>query len=489
MIKFKDVSFRYKNSFKETEFALENIMLDIKQGECVLLCGVSGCGKTSICRIINGLIPNYFQGDMQGEVLIRGKDTNQLDMVERASFSGNVFQNPKTQFFNNNMVSEIAFTSENMGVSSTVIRQQVEKQMNEFDLHHIKDNLLHQMSGGEKQRVACAAASAMDQSLLILDEPSSNLDYKSIEHLKDILQMWKKQGKTIVISEHRLYFLKDIVDKVYVLDKGNIVKKFTRSEFALLSDDELNSMGLRSLLPIQSKSLISKSEISASMNINNLHVKYKGKKALTIPELSMNWQGVCAIVGDNGAGKSTFINALSGLIKSKKGKIVVNGKVYSAKDLQRNCYIVAQDVTHQLFSDSVYEEIACTNNITEDKIDILLKELNLYHKKDVHPMSLSGGEKQRLSIAVALSIDKNIIFFDEPTSGLDFYNMQKTSKLINELSFQNKIIFVITHDIEFIINACSHVLEIKNGQVVQDFSLQNHSREQLFEIFKGESER
>ena len=483
MIKFKNVGFRYKNSLDEAEFALENIDLDIKSGECVLFCGVSGCGKTSICRIINGLIPNYYEGDLSGEVIIRGEESKSLNMVERAYFSGSVFQNPKTQFFNNNVVSEIAFTSENMGVSPATIRMQVERQIDDFQLNNVRNSLLHQMSGGEKQRVACAAASAMEQDLLILDEPSSNLDYKSIERLRVILEMWKKQGKTIIISEHRLYFLKEIVDTVYVLDKGKIVKKFTQAEFSLLSDSELKSMGLRSLLPVKSNSTIIKSMKPSSISIDNLVVKYNKKTALTIPYFSMNWTGVCAIVGDNGAGKSTFINALSGLVKSKHGKIIINGRGYLSKELQKNCYIVSQDVTHQLFSDSVYEEIACSKNITDDEINILLKELNLYHKKDVHPMSLSGGERQRLSIGVALAIDKKIIFFDEPTSGLDCQNMQKTSRLINELSRQGKTIFVITHDIEFIINACNHVLQIESGQIVSESSLSDRYDEQLSKIF------
>ena len=485
MIKFRKVNFQYKN--KEDEFAIKNINLDIKAGECVLICGVSGCGKTSICRMINGIIPNYIKGDLSGEIIIKGKSAHELDMVERANFIGSVFQNPKTQFFNNNVESEIAFTSENMGVPSKSIRGQVEKQILDFELEGLRNKLLHQMSGGEKQRVACAAASAMEQKLVVLDEPSSNLDYDSIKKLSLILKKWKEQGKTIIISEHRLYFLKDIVDKVYIIDKGEVKAYFTGEDFSKLLDCKLNEMGLRSLLPMQIKVDIKKSLYLSSIQIKNLEVKYHKNLALNISDFLMKWKGVCAIVGENGAGKSTFINAISGLVKSKKGKIMINDKVYSAKELPKNSYIVSQNVTHQLFADSVYEEIACTQNIKEDEIIRLLKELNLYDKKDMHPMALSGGEKQRLAIAVALAIDKRIIFFDEPTSGLDFYNMQKTARLINELSLQGKMVFVITHDIEFIRSACSHILHIEAGKIKQDFSLEGDYTKQLTNIFERNS--
>lgn len=486
MVELKKVSFIYKNKIDKETPTLKDIDLEAKKGECVLLCGESGCGKTNICRVINGLITNYYSGELSGKVITHGQESSQLDMVDRASFIGSVFQNPKTQFFNNNVTSEIAFTSENMGVPSEEIAKQVENQIVQFNLLGLKNRLVHQMSGGEKQRVACASASAMEQELIVIDEPSSNLDYQSIAKLRKILKMWKSEGKTIIISEHRLYYLTDVVDKVYLIKKGQISNVFTSNEFSALDNDKLNHMGLRSHYPLTVSVDGEKSSYASSIYIDKLNVRYKDKKALSISNFSMNWQGVCAIVGQNGAGKSTLVNALSGLVRSKKGKIIINDRQYCPKGLQRVSYIVSQDVTHQLFSDSVYEELACTGSVTKEKIDALLKELNLYDKKDVHPMALSGGEKQRLSIAVALAIDKEVIFLDEPTSGLDFNNMKRTSKLINELSLKNKTVFVITHDIEFILHACNHILHIKDGEVYEDFALKDNYKEKLETIFKME---
>ena len=479
LIKIDDLNFTYKNSEVS---ALKNINLNIDTGKVVLICGKSGCGKSSVCKIINGLIPNYFNGEITGELFINGDKSTNLDMVQRSKFIGSVFQNPKTQFFNSDVTSEIAFTSENLGVDANIIKQQVEKQIKDFNLENLQYRLLYKLSGGEKQRVACAGATAMEQSLIILDEPSSNLDYKSIEKLKNILELWKKQGKTIIICEHRLYYLKDLVDEAYLMDKGEIIKSFTSKEFSNLSDDVLNAYALRSLNPLNAKSVIQKDTKENSIIIENLTVKYKEKVALDIKNFSTKWNGVCAIVGDNGAGKSTFINSLAGLVKTKKLQIVLNSRNYTAKELQKKCYIVSQDVTHQLFAESVYEELACTNDITQEKIDFLLKELQLYDKKDVHPMALSGGERQRLAVAVALAIDKEFIFFDEPTSGLDFCNMQKISKLLNELSMQGKTIFVITHDIEFIINACNYVLLIKDAKIQNNFT-----SEDFIDFFKNKS--
>ena len=486
MISFKSVNLQYENTINSHEFALKNINLQIKKGECVLICGTSGCGKTSIARIINGLIPNYFNIDLTGDIYIQNQNIYNLDMITRAHFTGSVFQNPKTQFFNQDVISEIAFTSQNLGISPKIIEQQVQKQILDFNLKELKNKLLHQMSGGQKQLIACASASANNQNLLVLDEPSSNLDDQSIEKLKKIIAMWKSQGRTIMIFEHRLYFLKELIDQVFIVDQGSIIKQYSQSEFVKLSDDNLNSMGLRALNPIQTKPKINKSTIASSIQISNLEVKYNKKTALSIANLSMQYHGICAIVGHNGAGKSTFINALAGLVKSKKSQITINQKRYSPKALQNASYIVSQDVTHQLFCESVYEEVTCGKNISVDKVEKILKELKLNHKKDVHPMALSGGQKQRLAIAVALAINKDIIFFDEPTSGLDYENMLKTSKLINELSLQKKTIFVITHDIEFIINACNHIIHFDDGKYIDDFPLKDSKK--LLEIFKEKSE-
>ncbi len=485
MIDFNDVTFLYTSETDDSITAVLNSSFTVLNGEIVLLCGVSGCGKSTLCRIINGLIPNYYKGNLCGEVSINNVATADLDMVDRAKFIGSVFQNPKTQFFNTDVESEIAFTSENLGVEPSEINIRVEKQLTNFHLQDFRYRNLNEMSGGEKQRVACAAATSTGQDLIVLDEPSSNLDYKSIEELKRLLRMWKKQGKTVVISEHRLYFLKDLADKVIVIDKAKITDILTIDKFKELSDKERKDKGLRSLVPFKTQLSDAKNLPNNIIELKNINFAYRKNTVLSISNYTVNFSGVCAIVGHNGAGKSALVNILCGLLKAKDSVIKINDKNNNRKQLQKACFMVAQDVNHQFFSDSVIEELRSINGVAEEDIDKVLKELNLYYKRDLHPMALSGGEKQRLAIALAFLIDRQIIFFDEPTSGLDYRHMIITAELLNKLSYEGKSVFVVTHDVEYILSSCKHLLMMSGGKIIGDMSITEENREKIEKYYSS----
>lgn len=210
MIELKDVSFTYSGDNKA---GVKNINLNIFKGEFIVLCGESGCGKTTITRLINGLIPNFYEGQISGNVRINGEEISKQPLYNTARIVGSVFQNPRSQFFNVDTTSEIAFGLENFGLPEYEIEKRIENTVNNFQIEKLLGKSIFHLSGGEKQKIACASVSAMEPEILVMDEPSSNLDISSIMELREILKSWKKQGKTIIISEHRLFYMRGLADR------------------------------------------------------------------------------------------------------------------------------------------------------------------------------------------------------------------------------------------------------------------------------------
>ncbi|EPY2306572.1 ABC transporter ATP-binding protein [Clostridium sporogenes] len=456
MIHIKNVSFKYSEG---EEYQLKNINLHIKSGECVLLCGKSGCGKTTITKIINGLIPHFIKGEFEGKVISAGMDVENTKMYQLSSKIGSVFQNPKSQFFNIDSDSELAFCLENDGREPEYIKKRVSDTINDLQIEKLVSRNIFTMSGGEKQALAFASIYTVNPEVYVLDEPTANLDKKSIQILKKQLEKIKSLGKTIVIADHRLYYLADIIDRAVYMDKGKIVRIFEREEFLALKDDDRIKMGLRMIKNTETKH--SKCVVSNKDDLVVSGLSYSIKKNPIFQDISFsaNEGEVIGILGNNGTGKTTLMRCLAGLIKESKGTVKLNGKCLNGKQRNRACYMIMQDVNHQLFSESVWNE--CTLSLEEIREEVILdilKKFNLHIYKDNHPMALSGGQKQRLAIATGLLTDKKILIFDEPTSGLDYENMCVVSKMIKKLSKENHIIFIVTHDMEFLEITCNKTI-------------------------------
>lgn len=224
MIDFEQVSFAYPGQERN---GLHEINLRVADGECILLCGPSGCGKTTITRLVNGLIPQFFPGELSGHVRVDGSDIASLPMYQIATKVGSVFQNPRTQFFNVDTDSEIAFGLENEARPVEELIKRVPQVAEDLRIHELMNRNIFDLSGGEKQKIAFASVYAMNPEIYLLDEPSSNLDMASIQELKEHLQLIRNQGKTILIAEHRLFYLMDLVDRVVYLEQGGIRQIFT----------------------------------------------------------------------------------------------------------------------------------------------------------------------------------------------------------------------------------------------------------------------
>ncbi|GAA0060158.1 MULTISPECIES: ABC transporter ATP-binding protein [Bacillota] len=484
IINLKNVSFKYHNVPINS---LKNINLKILKGEVILLTGRSGCGKTTLTRTINGLIPKFYEGVLKGQVLINGRSIKDLKSYELASFVGTVFQDPRTQFFTTETVSECAFGCENLHFPSDVIKERVDEVFSLFQIEELKNRSIFSLSSGEKQKIAIASICAVNPEVYIFDEPSANLDMRSTMQLATVIKKLKDMGKTIIISEHRLYYLHGIVDRVIYMENGEIIDETSFEKAFLLKDEEIEERGLRLFdlssikKPDHSYKTIGTEEIL--YEVENLTVRLGGRKIIEDISIKVDSEncGIVGIIGKNGVGKTTLAKVLCGIIKSKNGKVTLNGKKLSTRECLKTSYFVMQDADYQLFTESVHDEMLLGKKSSKDlneKIEKSLKELNLDACINQHPMSLSGGQKQRVSIAIATIDEAKIVFFDEPTSGLDGENMRHVSQILKEIS-REKIIFIISHDIEFIANTCERVLCLHEGKVFDDFILGHENLSKL----------
>mgnify|MGYP002740447614 CR=1 FL=1 len=324
MITFQHVSFSYDSHKMQAKThrteGLHDINFTVNDGECVLLCGKSGCGKTTLTRLVNGLIPNVYPGKLTGNVLLDGQNLSELPMYEIASLVGSVFQNPRTQFFNVDTDSEIAFGVENQALPREQIAQKVAAAAKILEIETLRGRNIFSLSGGEKQKVAFASVYAMNPMVYLLDEPSSNLDMESVASLRSHLKMLKSQGKTILIVEHRLYYLMGIADRIIVLNEGRIKKDYSVKEFLTLSDEERRNMGLRTTDLRKELPLVTAGkEQEIRLELKNISLFYKKKTVLENINEKFSRGEVIALVGKNGAGKTTFSRALCGLHKEIKG--------------------------------------------------------------------------------------------------------------------------------------------------------------------------
>ena len=456
MLTLENLSLFYEQDKK----VLDDINLIVADGECVLLTGESGSGKSSIINSINGLAFEYENAKFSGSVKVDNKDLKGMELYEISLMISSVFQNPKTHFFNVDTTLELLFYLENIGLDRKEMESRMEDMLKLFPIKHLLGRSIFDLSGGEKQILCVAACYISGCKIIVLDEPSSNLDDTYIDILKEMLHILKNKGITLIIAEHRIYYLTDLADRIILVRKGELFKELTKDE--LLNSEK--QLGLRSaiktVLKAQSKLF------GNDLNIKKLEYNFKDGSGLKIDDISFGLGNIYGITGKNGCGKSTFLRVMTGLDDRGKSEITFNGKIINKKDRLKNSSLVMQDVNHQLFTDSVEEEIKLgVKDLSQDRLDNVLFGLELTELKDRHPMSLSGGQKQRVAIASVLCKNSRFIFFDEPTSGMDYKNMIRISKLIKEMSTKDNIIFIVSHDNEFLNETADSILCLEEFKI------------------------
>lgn len=454
--------------FRDSTKIINQVNVHINRGEVVALCGESGSGKSSLLNVMSGLAPGMIGGKLTGTRKIMGEiDVDQL-FKTFANKIGMVFQNPDSQFINPDVYSELAFAMENMGIERDQMYRRINEMIKSFNFEELLHRPITSLSGGQKQLVACMASMILDPELYLLDEPTSNLDEQSIQLLSERLMTLKQRQKTIVIAEHRLDYLRDLVDRYIIMDHGQLLADIPSAQFWQHSTEYQERYHLRNLVKPQINLSVApiqqSTENQITLKIDELKFQYpRTKMALKSSQLELNNQDVIGIIGENGAGKSTLLQLIAGLLKPKQGLFWLNQQKLSSKAKLRYSFVVMQNVRMQLFFESVKKELS--NGTNEIKDNELIELLALQKLLKRRPQSLSGGQQQLVAIATALLSNKQFILLDEPTSGLDYETMLHLSQIINKIRQRKVLIIIVSHDLDFINMTCSQVIEMSHGEI------------------------
>lgn len=466
-----------------------DLTLDIRPGETLLLCGRSGCGKTTVTRLINGLVPHYFRGRLSGRVLVDGLNVAATPLEDLVGHVGSVFQNPANQFFTMTVRDELAFVCENAGMPPEKIRRRMERVAVAFGIDGLLGSGVDRLSGGQQQQVASAAAAMARPGILVLDEPTANLDASAIDRMRSIIAMWRNEGRTVVIAEHRLHWLEGLVDRAVVMDSGRISRVMSGRGLCALTDEEREELGLRPTTrnglertvrrlvdmrrwhAAQSDGTRTPNIDSDAWSIRGFSYTYRHatRPALTIENAALPAGRVTVVTGPNGAGKSTFIRCLQGLDRRCRGELVApDGERLGRRRRLDVCFTVLQNVTRELFTADVLEEVMLAQqHEDETEAGAILARLDLVGTAGRHPLSLSGGQRQRVAMAAAVASKRRIVIADEPTSGLDLDHMRQVAALLRGLADEGRTVVVVTHDPEFAALCADRTLHIIGGRMAR----------------------
>ncbi len=502
-IDIEGVSFWYEG---QSEPALDDVSLRVERGRCVVVTGASGCGKTTLTHLVNGLIPHIYEGSMTGRVHIEGNDLADVCASWIGTSVGTVFQNPRSQFVNQDVVSEIAFGCENLGIERQEMIRRVADSACALRIEPLLFRAVDELSGGQRQSVVIASAHAVDPSVLVLDEPTASLDVPSMIRLARSIERLKREGRTVLVSEHRLWWLRRVADRVVFMERGKVAGDWTGDQYAALAFSERASRGMRAWSVDEMdrmRSFVREAEDAfpdekpnrrfssgaADIEVRGLTVRYgrKGREALEDASLCCKGGEVVGLIGPNGAGKTTLLRCLAGLERERSGSVAVGGRPVGLGKRPDLVHLVMQEPGYQLFSDSVAGEIECSlpsggrrrSRCGGDdeagrlaaEVERLLGAFSLGGMRERHPLSLSGGQRQRLAIAAAAARRTPVMVLDEPTSGLDLANMAAVARLVRRAACQGASVIVVTHDYEFLTAACDRVIELEEGRVLRAYPL------------------
>ncbi len=480
----EDLTFRYH---RRNEPSLKHISLRLEKGELLLVAGASGCGKTTLMRCINGLIPRTYMGEMQGQIAIFGKPVQNLSMAALSQEVGTLLQDPERQIVGSYVINEVAFGLENLGLPRPEIIRRVDDTLRYLGIAHLRERETFQISGGEKQKVALAGVLAMQPRILLLDEPLASLDPASAQEALQLFRHLADDGISIMLVEHRVEDVLSIhPDRVLYMDNGEQVYAGGLDGLMEVVDYHRIKMPARVALerarhdpPPEFQPALPPHSDRSLIKFENVHFRYRPEMAEVLQGINFEVHpgDVIGILGHNGAGKTTLVKHALGLLKPTQGRVLLEGKDTRQLTVAQSAHTIGyvfQSPSQMLFAPSVAEELAFgPRNLNHPPAQIekdvrwAIETVHLVEELPTPPLALSFGQQKRISIAAVLAMRSRILMMDEPTAGQDYWNYRAFMDAILQMPGFDAILF-ITHDVDLAVIYANRILLVYNGSLVAD---------------------
>jgi len=494
----ENLSFRYR---RREELAIQNINFELHPGQVMLIAGASGCGKTTLMRCINGLIPNTYNGEMSGDIRLFGKSVKEMAMVEISQTVGTLLQDPERQILGSYVLNEVAFGLESLGISRGEIVPRVEKALNRLGILHLRDRETFGTSGGEKQKIALAGVLAMEPKILLLDEPLASLDPASAHEALDAFRVLADEGYSVMVVEHRVEDVLAIHPEVVMyMDEGRV--EYFGGVDGLMQVVDYHRIKLPAQV-VMDRARGQKQEKTFEapvrpqvgneaelVRFDNVRFQYHedSREILKGMDFKINKGDVIAILGHNGSGKTTLMKHTLGLLKPTQGRVLLEGKNTRQISVAQSAHTVGyvfQSPTQMLFAPTVKEELAfgpknlkMSEDVIEKNIQWAIETVHLPDELQTPPLALSFGQQKRISIASVLAMRSRILLMDEPTAGQDYWNYTAFMDSILQMPGFDAILF-ITHDVDLAVVYANRILLVYDGQLMADGT--------PYDVLKGEA--
>ncbi|WP_444685359.1 ABC transporter ATP-binding protein [Alkalicoccus luteus] len=485
VIELKRVSFAYE----EEAPLLHDISLQFQAGECCLIGGASGSGKSTLALIMNGLYPEAVEGTMRGEVRLHGRPLSSYRKGEAAQHIGVLFQDPESQFCMISVEDELAFVLENIAAPRDVMDERIDHVLRETDMTDFRHRAIHELSGGQKQKIALASVLLLDPEVLIVDEPAANLDPASGEELVELIgRIRRSRGCTVLIIEHQADRWLSLLDRAVFLAAGSVMLDGSPDTIYQTKRSLLKREGIH--LPFRYDPLPPRSpgphRGETIFRAENLTVSKRKKAIVQHASFQLHRGEMLAIAGENGSGKTTLLQAAAGLLPLDTGRIELGGKALQElgeEQFRKRTGFVFQNPEHQFITDTVQEELLFGPELAgrddaEEWMEALLRRFRLEKHRYHNPFTLSGGQKRRLSAAVMLGDIPDVLFLDEPTFGQDAASTADLMNMLDELRSGGTAVVLITHDMMLVDRYCHRVLVMKGGEAAFEGEPQQLWKEQ-----------
>ncbi|HEX5565084.1 MAG TPA: ABC transporter ATP-binding protein [Sporosarcina sp.] len=511
VVTVKDFSLRFEFAERDT---LSGVSFSLERAESILVLGPSGCGKSTLTLCLNGLYPRELDGSMSGEILINGKPTTTYEPGQLSRHVGVVFQDPETQFCMLTVEDEVAFGLENIGVPHEEMEDRIDQALQLVNMQEFKQAMIATLSGGQKQKLALACILALEPEVLILDEPTANLDpIARIDVIQTIKRLKDELGLTMLIIEHQLDQWTDLADRCLLFNQtGTIFFDGSLREAIRTHLPKIKQEGIwlpnvaqyvlpyvdpaTRAIPLSLEEFACQAHVwngiewnqrerngiqtkeKVSLETKNVSFSVGEKPILRNISLTLHENEFVAIVGANGSGKTTLSRVLAGLQKPTKGSVTLHGKPlhsWREADLRNEIGYVFQNPEHQFITNTVYEEVAFSlqikgvpENEVHERVTQILERYRLAAYVDEHPYTLSQGQKRRLSLATMLVDNQKMLLLDEPTFGQDAATNLEMMNMLQDRFEVGTTIVMITHDMELVHKYVDRIIVLNKGTVVAD---------------------